>query len=193
MDDDDFATVVKRWTAAAPAILVIEDLNWLFPNRVNVATFLNLVDGLVTPRGGGLMLVASTNHPDKLDPALSDRPGRFDVTMELPSPDAALRREFFRRALKPDAAGLPDEAVVVKLARETAGLSFAHLREVVQAAGLAVIRAGRDHRGADDLLQAAEAVARAHRSAGHGFPVRTEEPFGLAQFRAGSRDEEEGK
>jgi SpoVK/Ycf46/Vps4 family AAA+-type ATPase len=192
MDDDDFTTVVQRWSAAAPAILVIEDLNWLFPNRVNISTFLNLMDGLQSPRGAGLMMVASTNHPETLDPALSDRPGRFDVTMEVPSPDAALRREFFRRALKSD-AGLPAEATVVKLARETAGLSFAHLREVIQSAGLAAIRAGRDGRTADDLVQAAEAVARAHRSAGHGFPVNTEEPFGLAQFRAGARDEAEGK
>jgi hypothetical protein len=191
MDDDDFTTVVQRWGSAAPAILVIEDLNWLFPNRVNVSTFLNLMDGLQSPRGAGLMMVASTNHPETLDAALSDRPGRFDVTMEVPSPDAALRREFFRRALKSD-AGLPQEATVVKLARETAGLSFAHLREVVQAAGLAAIRAGRDARSADDLLQAAEAVARAHRSAGHGFPVQTEEPFGLAQFRAGACNDEEG-
>src|SRR3954470_9794347 len=104
LDDDDFATVIKRWTAAAPAILVIEDLNWLFPNRVNVSTFLNLLDGLESPRGGGgLMLVASTNHPETLDPALSDRPGRFDVAMELPSPDSGQRREFFRRALAGEA------------------------------------------------------------------------------------------
>jgi hypothetical protein len=196
-DDDDFATVVKRWTAAAPAIFVIEDLNWLFPNRVNVSTFLNLIDGLETPRAGGLMLVASTNHPETLDPALSDRPGRFDVTLEVPSPEASGRKEFFVRALGSDAAGgLPDEATLVKLARDTAGLSFAHLREVVQAAGLAAIRDGRDARTPGDLLRAAEAVSRGHRAAGHGFPVQTEEPFGLAQFRSGARgagDAQEGE
>ena len=183
MDDDDFATVVRRWTAAAPAILVIEDLNWLFPNRVNVSTFLNLLDGLETPRGGGgLMVVASTNHPENLDPALSDRPGRFDVALELPSPDAGQRKEFFRRALASE-AGLDGGDVAAKLAGATAGLSFAHLREVTQAAGLSAIRAGREARTAADLLDAADAMARAHRAAGHGFPVCTGEPFGLAQFR----------
>ena len=188
VDDDDFTTVVRRWAAAAPAILVIEDLNWLFPDRVNISTFLNLLDGLETPReGGGLMLVASTNHPETLDPALSDRPGRFDVAMELPSPDAGLRRQFFRRALGGGDGGgaeVPPEEMLAKLASATAGLSFAPLREVVQSAGLTAIRAGRESRTEGDLMSAAEAVARAHRAAGFGFPVQCEEPFGLAQFRA---------
>lgn len=191
VDDDDFVTVVRRWTVATPAILVIEDLNWLFPNRVNTSTFLNLLDGLESPRGGGgLMLVASTNHPETLDPAINDRPGRFDVAMELPSPDAGQRREFFRRALRNDAAGLPDEEMVRKLASATAGLSFAHLREVTQAAGLAAIRAGRETRTEADLLDAADAMTRAHRAAGHGFPISSEEPFGLARFRSGRAAEE---
>jgi hypothetical protein len=192
LDDDDFATVVRRWTGGAPAILVIEDLNWLFPNRVNVSTFLNLLDGLESPRGGGgLMLVPSTNHPQALDPALSDRPGRFDVAMELPSPDGNQRREYFRRALAVEPQLLAD-SIVGKLASATAGLSFAHLREVTQAAGLAAIRAGRESRTEADLMEAADAMARAHRAAGHGFPVSTEEPFGLAQFRANGRREEKG-
>jgi hypothetical protein len=189
MDDDDFATVVRRWTAAAPAILVIEDLNWLFPNRVNVSTFLNLLDGLETPRGGGgLMAVASTNHPETLDPALSDRPGRFDVALELPSPDGGQRREFFRRALAAETGSNADE-LAAKLARATAGLSFAHLREVTQAAGLAAIRAGRGARTEADLLEAADAMTRAHRAAGHGFPICTGEPFGLAQFHKAGEQE----
>jgi hypothetical protein len=62
VDDNDFVTVVRRWTAAAPAILVIEDLNWLFPNRVNVSTFLNLLDGLESPRAGGGAAVARRGH-----------------------------------------------------------------------------------------------------------------------------------
>ena len=187
--DDDFTTIVKRWSAAAPAILVIEDLNWLFPSQVNVSTFLNLFDGLEAPRGAGLMLVGSTNHPETLDPAINDRPGRFDVTMEVPSPDAALRRAFFRRAL-PD---LADDAALARLTWATAGLSFAHLREVIQAAGLSAIRAGRAVRTADDLFGAADALSKSHRNAGRGFPISTEEPFGLAQFRGGaSRDAENG-
>jgi hypothetical protein len=187
--DNEFSAVIKRWASAAPAVLVIEDLNWLLASgRVNVSTFLNLLDGLDSPRGGaGLLLMASTNHPDQLDPAVNDRPGRFDVMLEIPSPSRALRRAFFRRAL-PD---LPDGPTLAKLASETAGLSFAHLREVLQASGLSAIRAGRDRRTDEDLLAAAGAVSAAHRAAHRGFPIPTEEPFGLARLRAGARDAED--
>jgi hypothetical protein len=75
------------------------------------------------------------------------------------------------------------EAVVGKLASATAGLSFAYLREVTQAAGLAAIRAGRETRTENDLTEAA-AMNEAHRAAGFGFPPSSDEPFGLAQFRA---------
>jgi SpoVK/Ycf46/Vps4 family AAA+-type ATPase len=183
IDEDDFTAVVKRWVESAPAILVIEDLNWMIPERVSVAAFLNQLDGLATPRGAaGLLMIASTNHPETLDPAINDRPGRFDVMLEVPSPDAALRREFFRRAT--EALGdVPDEPVLSKLVTATSGLSFAHLREVVQAAGLAAVRDGRDRRSEADLLDAAAAVGRAHHAADRGFPARPDEAFGLGQFR----------
>ena len=183
IDEDDFTAVVKRWVESAPAILVIEDLNWMIPERVSVSAFLNQLDGLATPRGAaGLLMIASTNHPETLDPAINDRPGRFDVMLEVPSPDGALRREFFRRAT--EALGdVPDEPVLAKLVTATSGLSFAHLREVVQAAGLAAVRDGRDRRSEADLLDAAAAGGRAHQAADRGFPARPDEAFGLAQFR----------
>ena len=40
-----------RAVESAPAILVIEDLNWMIPERVSVSAFLNQLDGLATPRG----------------------------------------------------------------------------------------------------------------------------------------------
>ena len=75
--------------AATPAVLVIEDLDWLL-EHTNVSTFLNLIDGVESDGGraaGGLLLIATTNHPDKLDPAVNNRPGRFDVVVEIPPPD----------------------------------------------------------------------------------------------------------
>ncbi len=44
-DDDDLQEVIRRWRNQAPAILVIEDLNWLL-QQVNLSTFLNLIDGV---------------------------------------------------------------------------------------------------------------------------------------------------
>ena len=113
----------------APAILVIEDLTAVI-ERVNLSTFLNLLDGVDRKTDGGLMLIASTNHPDKLDAAVSNRPGRFDVAMELPSPDDAQRRVYFgTRLLEVDAATV-DAAV-----EQTREMSFAHLEEIVHLSG----------------------------------------------------------
>ena len=181
--DDDFDTgaleeVIRRWTDQAPAILVIEDLNWLM-EKVNVSTFLNLLDGIESPPAGGLLLVATTNHPELLDGALNNRPGRFDVVIEVLPPDKALRRAFLRRHL----AGDVTDATIDVLVDRSGGLSFAHLQEILRLSGLHAIHAGRARRDADDLLRAADAVRQMNAEAHRGFPVKPEMPFGLLALR----------
>lgn len=187
-DTDDLEEVIRRWRQQAPAVLVIEDLDWLL-EHTNVSTFLNLIDGVESDAGqaaGGLLLIATTNHPDKLDPAVNNRPGRFDVVVEIPSPGEGLRAEFFRREL----SGL-EPRVIGKLASATDGLSFAHLQEVLRLSGLAAIHAGRSSRSADDLHAAARTVRAAHREAMKGFPIRPDMPFGLGHLVRGREDEQE--
>jgi transitional endoplasmic reticulum ATPase len=53
-----------------------------------VAQLLTEMDGITQP--GGLVVLAATNRPDLIDPALL-RPGRFDLVLEMPLPDAAAR------------------------------------------------------------------------------------------------------
>ena len=185
--DDDFDTgaleeVVRRWTRQAPAILVIEDLNWLL-EKVNVSTFLNLLDGIESPATGGLLLIATTNHPDKLDGAVNNRPGRFDVVIEVSPPEKPMRRSFLRRHVPHDVS---DETIDA-LAERSGGLSFAHLQEVLRLSGLNAIHAGRTRRVADDLTNALEAVRQMHEHASSGFPVKLEMPFGLLPLRNAKR------
>jgi SpoVK/Ycf46/Vps4 family AAA+-type ATPase len=90
--------VIARWRDEAPALLVIEDLDWLLA-KVSVSSFLNLIDGVDCEATGALLLIATSNHPDKLDPAVNHRPGRFDVVIEVPPPDEGQRFEFLRRGL----------------------------------------------------------------------------------------------
>jgi hypothetical protein len=176
-DDEDLQTVFRRWRDHAPALLVIEDLDHIL-KLVDLSHFLNLIDGIEGSLTGGLLLVATTNHPEALDPALNNRPGRFDVVIEIPSPSAELRRRFF------DAHALEaDEATRAELARATAGLSFSHLQEVLRLAGLLAVHDGVDRRAPAHLTRAAEMVQGAHRSAAYGVPTQSENPFGLAQFR----------
>jgi ATPase family associated with various cellular activities (AAA) len=175
-DSDDLQAVITRWTQQAPAILVIEDLDWLL-KELNVSTFLNILDGIDTT-GDGLLLIATTNHPDRLDPAVNNRPGRFDVSIELPNPDAAMREKFLQSKL-----GSMMTQTISKVANDTEGLSFAHLGEILRLSGLLAIHADRDARAEEDLLRAVEMVRESHDAAQRGFPVKLEMPFGLAPKR----------
>jgi hypothetical protein len=178
-DDDDLKTVIQRWCEQAPAILVIEDLDWLFHSaRLNVSTFLNMLDG-VDRRDGGLLLIATSNNPESLDPAINNRPGRFDLAIEVTCPDAGMRGEFFRRSTLAAPCG---ERALNKLLSLSAGLSFSHLREIESQSGLSALREGRSARGEQDVLRAAERVSRTHAEAKRGFPQQTA-PFGLCPPR----------
>jgi hypothetical protein len=175
---NDLSSVLAQWTSQAPAILVLEDLDWLL-EKVNVSTFLNQLDGLGTPAaGGGLLLIATTNHPEKLDPAVNNRPGRFDACIELPCPDAALRQRFLSRHL-PD---LPAE-LAAKVVAGSDGFSFAHLQELLRLSGLRAINAGRTARSNDDVLSSLTDVKDAHAAAIRGYPAPLDMPFGLGHLR----------
>ena len=169
---DALVAALDRWKAQAPAMLIIEDLNWLL-TRIDLSVFLNALDGIETEDTKGLLLVASTNHPDKLDTALSNRPGRFDVVIEMPLPGDDLRRRYL-------AIHLPaiDAELAETLVRSSDGLSFAHLGEILRIAGLTAIAEGRSERTTDDLLSAVEVVCASNKNAERGF-VGKLPPFGL--------------
>lgn len=177
-DGDDFAEIIRRWRAGAPSILVIEDLNWII-EKVNVSSFLNTLDGIDDETTNGLLLIATTNYPEKLDPAINNRPGRFDVTIEIPSPDESLRRTFLRAKLP---MCISDETIA-QIARSLEYCSFAHLHEVLRLAGLYAIHAGRVERTDEDVTRAAKDVAATNDAAHNGFGPKFEVPFGLQHLQ----------
>ena len=69
------ADVFDKAREMAPCLLVLEDLDSLINDR-NRSFFLNQLDGI--EGNDGLLVLTTTNHPERLDPALSDRPSRFD-------------------------------------------------------------------------------------------------------------------
>ena len=70
-----FSTVTKM----APMILIIEDIDSM-PEEVR-SVFLNTLDGATSKEG--IFLIGTTNYPEKIDPALINRAGRFDRTYEI--------------------------------------------------------------------------------------------------------------
>ena len=81
----------------------------------------------------GVILIAATNRPDVLDPALL-RPGRFDRTVVVPLPDIRGREGILRVHAKK--VPLSDDVSIEKLARGTPGFSGADLANLVNEAAL---------------------------------------------------------
>ena len=118
------------------------------------------MDGIGADDNVQVLVMAATNRPDLLDPALL-RPGRFDRTVQVDLPDREGRLhilEIHTRG-RPLAADVDLEAV----ARETYGFSGAHLESVVNEAAILALRAGRDRISQDDLKEAVEKVMMGER------------------------------
>jgi cell division protease FtsH len=103
----------------------------------------------------GIVVVAATNRPDILDPALL-RPGRFDRQVTVGAPDVNGREQILRIHAKKVA--LEPEIDLRQIARGTPGFSGADLANLVNEAALFAVRAGRQTVTAADLDQARDKV-----------------------------------
>jgi transitional endoplasmic reticulum ATPase len=86
----------------------------------------------------GVLVLAATNRPDLLDPALL-RPGRFDILLEIPPPDCEGRKQIFEIGLR--GRPLADDVAVDELAAQTDGFSGAEIQAVCRRASLDAVRA----------------------------------------------------
>jgi len=103
----------------------------------------------------GVILVAATNRPDVLDPALL-RPGRFDRQVVVPRPDLKGREEILRVHMRK--VPLSSDVEVKALARGTPGFSGADLANLVNEAALNAARFGADRVGNADFESAKDKV-----------------------------------
>jgi cell division protease FtsH len=103
----------------------------------------------------GIVVVAATNRPDILDPALL-RPGRFDRQVTVGAPDVKGREQILRIHAKKVA--LDSEVDLRQIARGTPGFSGAELANLVNEAALLAVRAGRQIVTNRDLDEARDKV-----------------------------------
>lgn len=119
------------------------------------------MDGLTGDAGGVRVLVmAATNRPDLLDPALL-RPGRFDRTVQVDMPDREGRLHILKIHTRgrPLAPGIDLE----ELAREMYGFSGAQIESAVNEAAIQALRAGRSQICLEDFKEAVEKVMMGER------------------------------
>ncbi|MEM4577167.1 MAG: AAA family ATPase, partial [Candidatus Nezhaarchaeales archaeon] len=100
-----------------------------------VNQLLSEIDGIEELRG--VVVIAATNRPDIIDPALL-RPGRFDRLIYVPPPDAKAREEIFRIHLR--GKPLSDDVDVQKLVSLTEGYTGADIAALCNAATMMALR-----------------------------------------------------
>ncbi|KAK4281981.1 hypothetical protein QN277_013417 [Acacia crassicarpa] len=130
---------------AAPAVVFIDELDAIAPARKDggdelsqrmVATLLNLMDGIC--RTEGLLVIAATNRPDNIEPALR-RPGRFDKEIEIGVPSPYQRLDMLLTLLS-EVDHTLTEIQIEHLATVTHGFVGADLVALCKEAGLVCLR-----------------------------------------------------
>ncbi|HEY8583111.1 MAG TPA: ATP-dependent zinc metalloprotease FtsH, partial [Capillimicrobium sp.] len=160
--------------AAAPAIVFIDELDAVGRKRgagvgqgndereQTLNQLLVEMDGF--DAGGGLIVLAATNRPDILDPALL-RPGRFDRQVTVDAPDAEGRAQILSLYLE----GRPcaEDVDPAEIARRCSGFTGAELENVVNEAALLSARAGHTAIAMHDLDEAIQRIVGGPRNDTH--------------------------
>ncbi len=128
---------------------------------------------------GGVVVLAATNRPDALDPALR-RPGRFDREVIVPLPDRAERAAILASHAR--GKNLGPNADFDQVAAATPGFSGADLANLVNEAALTAVRAGRTVLAAADFADARDRVLLGTR---HTSPLAPGELATVAVHEAG--------
>ncbi|MBC8143295.1 MAG: ATP-binding protein [Armatimonadetes bacterium] len=175
--------IFKRARKLAPCLLALEDMDTLITPD-NRTVFLNELDGFAS--NDGIMLIASSNHPQKIDEAFLKRPSRFDRVFVIGLPAAAERAEFCRRVLSRSQLSerLSPEfdvnALAQKIADKSDGFTPAYLKEALTAGALTLAQEGvtvLDERYADAVLAQVDELRQTLR--------KLKDPAALAEMTAG--------
>lgn len=154
----------KQAQSMAPCIIFIDEIDAIGKSRDNTLgsndereqtlnQILSEMDGFSTDKG--LLLLAATNRPEILDPALL-RPGRFDRRIIVDKPDLKGRVDV----LKVHSKGVKmDETVDLEaIALATSGAAGADLANMINEAAITAVKHGRKVVSQADLLEAVEVV-----------------------------------
>ena len=136
--------IFEQARKSAPCILFLDEIDAIAPKRESVqgevekrvvAQLLALMDGLEAR--GQVIVIAATNLPNALDPALR-RPGRFDRELEIGIPDTAARKEI----LEIHTRGMPlaEDVDLTRLAAMTHAFVGADLESLCREAAMTTLR-----------------------------------------------------
>jgi len=134
-DVGQITSLYKVARRLSPCVVILEDIDTLGglsredADHPVLGEFLNCLAGVEDNHG--VVTLATTNHPEKLDWALTDRPGRFDVRLDFGYPDETLRESILSKYLSPFKTG---KINLARIAKDTKKFSGAYLQEIIQSA-----------------------------------------------------------
>ncbi|KAK4957560.1 Ribosome biogenesis ATPase rix7 [Elasticomyces elasticus] len=126
---------------AAPCVIFVDEIDAIAPKRDTsqsqmekriVAQLLVSMDELNRDQTKPIIVLATTNRPDAIDPALR-RGGRFDTEINLPVPNESIREQILRAQMRN--SPLADDVDFKVLAKQTAGFVGSDLHDLVGKAG----------------------------------------------------------
>jgi hypothetical protein len=130
------STAVSLARRLQPSVLVLEDIDLVAEDRSMGAgsmpvlfELLNRIDGVDTD--ADVTFVMTTNRVETIERALAERPGRVDLAVEIPKPDAAGREQLLRLYAEGTDLDLPDASGLVA---DMAGVTASFVRELVRRA-----------------------------------------------------------
>ena len=155
----------KQANEKAPCIIFIDEIDTIGKKRDGQFSGGNdereqTLNQLLTEMDGfdgskGVVVLAATNRPDSLDPALL-RPGRFDRRIPVELPDLQGRIDILKVHAKK--IRLAEDVDFEPIAKTAAGASGAELANIVNEAALRAVRAGRQYATQEDLQESVEVV-----------------------------------
>jgi len=155
----------KQAKEKAPCVVFIDEIDAIGKKRdvsgysgndereQTLNQLLNEMDGFDAAEG--VVLLAATNRPEILDPALT-RPGRFDRQVQVELPDLKGREDILKvhaKRIKKDS-----DIDYEEIAKRTAGTSGADLANIVNEGALRAVREGRNKLSQEDLEESIETV-----------------------------------
>ena len=154
----------KQANEKAPCIVFIDEIDTIGKKRdgqiggndereQTLNQLLTEMDGFDGSKG--VVVLAATNRPDSLDPALL-RPGRFDRRIPVELPDLQGRIDILKVHAKQ--IRLAEDVDFEPIAKTAAGASGAELANIVNEAALRAVRAGRPYATQEDLQESVEVV-----------------------------------
>ena len=144
----------KQAKEKAPCIVFIDEIDAIGQKREQTLNqLLTEMDGF--EENTGVIILAATNRPESLDPALT-RPGRFDRRVPVELPDLKGREAILQVHAKKIKTG--NDVDFHTIARMAAGASGAELANIINEAALRAVRSGRTIVNQSDLEESVEVV-----------------------------------